>query len=91
IISPQSGAVWHVGEKVQVVFKPNLPDNQTVAIFFYHQTDVLAGGSLGKSKVFEFVVPPTAVSPPGGTSLLLGVRRVEYYLTAVDQVNVTVL
>lgn len=72
------------------MFKPDLPDNETVAIFFYHQTDVLAGGSLEK-KTFEFVVPPTAVSPPGGTSLLLGVRRVEHYLDAVDQVNVTVL
>jgi hypothetical protein len=89
IICPKPNTTWYVGENVSVVFKQDLPD-QTVSIFFFDQTITLAGGPISRG-TFNFIVPAAALSPPGGTSLLLAVRRQNSYLQAVDSVVVRVL
>ncbi|KAI8375360.1 hypothetical protein EDC96DRAFT_475463 [Choanephora cucurbitarum] len=87
---PPANTTWYVGESVNVTFKDTASANETVAIFFFNQSPLLAGGPL-TTKVFPFVVPQEAVSPENGTSLLLAVRRKNYYLQTVDSVVVRVL
>lgn len=91
IVYPVLGDVWHVGEKVNVTFKPDNVD-QTVTIFFFNKTDILAGGVLNQtSYVFNFTVPKEAYSGNNSTSLLLAVRRQNRYLQTVDSVVLQVL
>ncbi|KAG2202210.1 hypothetical protein INT47_002129 [Mucor saturninus] len=89
IVYPQNYDTWYVGEHVNVTFKAEEPD-ETVNIFFYQKSDSLAGGPITQ-KVFDFVVPPSAVSGPNETSLLLAVRRENHYLQTVDAVMLHVL
>lgn len=86
---PKNFDTWYVGEHVNVTFKRVEPQ-ETVNIFFYQKSDSLAGGPITQ-KVFDFVVPPSAVSGPDETSLLLAVRRENHYLQTVDAVMLHVL
>ncbi|RCI06428.1 hypothetical protein CU098_007578 [Rhizopus stolonifer] len=90
IFYPRNNVTWYVGENVNVTFKKDTPSDQTVSIFFFNRSPLLAGGPLS-TKVFPFDVPENALSPPGGTSLLLAVRRKNFYLQTVDSVVVRVL
>ncbi|KAI8373739.1 hypothetical protein BD560DRAFT_394198 [Blakeslea trispora] len=90
IIYPTTNTTWYVGETVNVTFSDTAAKDETVAIFFFNQSPLLAGGPLS-TKVFPFVVPENAVSPANGTSLLLAVRRKNFYLQTVDSVVVRVL
>lgn len=69
-----------------------MPPLETVAIFFDQDRsdNLLAGGPLTQH-VFKFTVPANAVSPDNGRSLLLAVRRKDFYLSTVDAVNVKVV
>lgn len=68
-----------------------MPPQETVDIFFANdRTDTLGSGPMTQH-VFPFVVPAGAISPDDGTSLLLAVRRVNFYLNTVDAVNVRVV
>ncbi|KAI9358715.1 hypothetical protein BD770DRAFT_410030 [Pilaira anomala] len=89
IVFPPNNDTWYVGQHVNVTFKNEQPQ-ETVSIFFFNQTKLLAGGPI-THRSFDFVVPPEAVSPPNGTSLLLAVRRENFYLQAVDYVTLHVL
>jgi hypothetical protein len=90
IFYPPNNVTWYVGELVNVTYESTEPAVETVSIFFFDKTDLLAGGPLTK-KVFPFVVPANAVSPVGGTSLLLAVRRQNLYLQTVDSLIIQVL
>lgn len=90
IIYPQNNDTWYVGELVNVTYESTKDSTETVSIFFFDKTPLLAGGPLTE-KVFPFVVPASAVSPPGGTSLLLAVRRQNLYLQTVDSIIISVL
>jgi hypothetical protein len=91
IVYPTNYITWYVGENVNVTFEDEGTMNQTVSIFFFDQTNTLAGGSLEDRKTFHFIVPAAALSPPNNTSLLLAVRRQNRYLQTVDSVIVKVL
>ncbi|CDS07523.1 hypothetical protein LRAMOSA01472 [Lichtheimia ramosa] len=92
IVYPTEGTVWKVGQHVNVTFKETHPPVETVSIFFANDRSVtLGGGALSQTNVFPFDVPAGAVSPEGGTSLLLAVRRENLHLQNVDAVNVKVV
>ncbi|KAI9468972.1 MAG: hypothetical protein EXX96DRAFT_589969 [Benjaminiella poitrasii] len=86
---PLPNTTWHVGDLVNVTFKTNNPQ-QTVSIFFFQTSEIVAGGPLDKT-TFPFVVPSDAVSSANGTTLLIAVRRMNRYLQTVDSVVVEVL
>ncbi|KAG1051130.1 hypothetical protein G6F43_006647 [Rhizopus delemar] len=86
IIYPQDNVTWHVGENVNVTFREaNYNANETVSIFIFGQTDILAGGPISQL-VFPFTVPKSAYTGPNTTALLLAVRRINLYLQSVDAV-----
>ncbi|KAL0088347.1 hypothetical protein J3Q64DRAFT_1875115 [Phycomyces blakesleeanus] len=91
IVYPTENTVWRVGQHVNVTFSQKRPPKDTVAIFFENDRKVMLGAGPLTETVFKFVVPPGAVSPPNGTSLLLAVKRENFYLQSVDGVNVKVL
>jgi hypothetical protein len=91
IVTPVVGDIWHVGENVNVTFKPDTV-NQTVAIFFFNKTETLADGYLNENHtVFNFTVPQEAYSGSNSSSLLIAVRRQDLYLQTVDSVVLQVL
>ncbi|KAI9025106.1 hypothetical protein CLU79DRAFT_718218 [Phycomyces nitens] len=91
IVYPTEHTVWRVGQHVNVTFSEKRPPKETVAIFFENDRKVMLGAGPLTETVFPFVVPAGAVSPPNGTSLLLAVKRENFYLQSVDGVNVVVL
>ncbi|KAG2224041.1 hypothetical protein INT45_009627 [Circinella minor] len=92
IIYPTPKTVWRVGQHVNVTFSDEVPEKETVSIFFSDaRQTTLGGGPLGH-RVFYFTVPAAALSGPDSTSLLLAVRRTEdRRLASVDAVNVRVI
>ncbi|KAI7887507.1 hypothetical protein K492DRAFT_121248, partial [Lichtheimia hyalospora FSU 10163] len=91
IVYPTEGTTWKVGQHVNVTFKDTEPPVETVSIFFANDRSVTLGGGPLTKNVFPFDVPAGAVSPEGGSSLLLAVRRENFHLQTVDAVNVKVV
>ncbi|KAI9265630.1 hypothetical protein BY458DRAFT_221752 [Sporodiniella umbellata] len=90
IIYPTNNTIWHIGEQVNVTFsEKDYGPNETVAIFIFDHTEILAGGSLDQH-VFSFVVPASAYTGPHNTALLLAVKRKSLYLQSVDSVVIHV-
>lgn len=91
IIYPKNNQTWHVGQKAKVIFrKANYGVNETVSIFFFDKTPILAGGPISR-RFFPFKVPASAYSGRNATSLLLAVKRKNFYLQSVDSVVVHVI
>ncbi|CEG64269.1 hypothetical protein RMATCC62417_01272 [Rhizopus microsporus] len=91
IVYPKANQTWHVGQKAKVVFrKADYGANETVSIFFFDKTPVLAGGPIS-NRVFTFKVPASAYSGRNATSLLLAVKRKNFYLQSVDSVVLHVI
>ncbi|KAI7847474.1 hypothetical protein BDC45DRAFT_352836 [Circinella umbellata] len=92
IIYPTPETVWRVGQHVNVTFSDEVPEKETVSIFFSDARQTTLGGGPLDDRVFYFTVPAAALSRPGSTSLLLAVRRTEdRRLASVDAVNVRVI
>ncbi|KAG1458521.1 hypothetical protein G6F56_006382 [Rhizopus delemar] len=90
IIYPRNNETWHVGQEVNVTFnEANYGPNETVSIFIFQHTEILAGGPLNK-RVFPFIVPASAYTGPINTALLLAVKRKSLYLQMVDSVIIHV-
>ncbi|KAI9030693.1 hypothetical protein CLU79DRAFT_694675, partial [Phycomyces nitens] len=92
IIYPTDDTVWVTGQHVNVTFRPTTPPTETVSIFFNSDRTVSLGGGPGTQLVFDFIVPPLAISPPGERSLLIAVRRQrDHFLQTIDAVNIKVI
>ncbi|KAL4211427.1 MAD2 mitotic arrest deficient-like 2 [Rhizopus azygosporus] len=74
IIYPTNNEVWHVNQQVSVIFREaNYEPDETVSIYFFNLTPVLAGGPLNQ-RVFTFTVPASAYTGPDNTATLVAVK-----------------
>lgn len=92
MISPTAGTTWKVGQKADVKFRKGSP-GETVNIFFNDdRSESLGGGPIDSGDTtFQITVPLRALSPPYGTSSLLGVHRINQNLSFVDNVPIHVI
>ncbi|RCH94112.1 hypothetical protein CU097_009566 [Rhizopus azygosporus] len=91
IIYPTNNEVWHVNQQVSVIFREaNYEPGETVSIYFFNLTPVLAGGPLSQ-RIFTFTVPASAYTGPDNTATLVAVKRKNLYLQSVDSITLHVI
>ncbi|CEG82876.1 hypothetical protein RMATCC62417_16868 [Rhizopus microsporus] len=74
IIYPTNNEVWHVNQQVSVIFREaNYEPDETVSIYFFNLTSILAGGPLSQ-RIFTFTVPASAYTGPDNTATLVAVK-----------------